>query len=141
MRAIKASSILALGFLALFAGSARADDVMNVTVPFAFVVGNHSFPAGRYEVDTVLNGNTDVFAIRSAATAASSLAMTKPANGVDPAGSRPALVFHRYENTYRLTQIWESDSQGRALTGLPAAKTAHGEAQLAPSDTYVVAGD
>ena len=140
MRAIKMSSILALGFLALCAGSARAHDVMNVTVPFAFVVGNHSFPAGRYEVDTVLNG-TDVFAIRSAASAASSLVMTTPANGADPAGSRPALVFHRYEKTYRLTQIWESGSQGRALTGLPAAKTAHGEAQLAPSDTYFVAAD
>ena len=48
MRAIKMSSMLALGFLAVSAGSARAADVMNVTVPFAFVVGNHSFPAGRY---------------------------------------------------------------------------------------------
>jgi hypothetical protein len=113
---------------------------MNVTVPFAFVVGNHAFPAGRYEVDTVLNG-TDVFAVRSAASAASSMAMTKPANGADPAGSRPALVFHRYENTYRLTQIWESGGQGRALTGLPAAKGVHGEAQLAPSDTYVIAAE
>ena len=140
MRAIKMSSMLALGFLTLSAASARAADVMNVTVPFAFVVGNHSFPAGRYEVDTIMDAN-DVFAIRGGAATVSGVAMTTPANGVDPAGSRPALVFHRYENTYRLTQIWESTNEGRALTGLPAARAAHGEAQLAPSGSYVISGD
>ena len=141
MRVIKISSLFALAFIVSFAGSARADDVMNVKVPFEFVVGNRSFPAGLYEVGTVTLGS-GVFAIRGADNTLASVAMTIPANGRDPVGSRPALVFHRYENTYRLSQIWESNTKGRALTGLPAQKAAGTDARLAASGpaTYVIQG-
>jgi hypothetical protein len=141
MRVIKISSVFALALIVSFAGSARADEVMKVKVPFEFVVGNRSFPAGLYEVGTVSLGS-GVFAIQGADNALASVAMTIPADGRDPVGSRPALVFHRYENTYRLSQIWESSTEGRALTGPPARKAAGAEARLAPSgpETYVIAG-
>jgi hypothetical protein len=36
-----------------------------------------------------------------------------------PAGDRgpgePALLFERYENTYRLTSIWESGIEGQSV--------------------------
>ena len=42
--------------------------------------------------------------------------LTIRAEGRDPAGTQPALVFTRSEHTYQLSQIWESPSDGRELT-------------------------
>ena len=42
-------------------------------------------------------------------------ALTVSAEGSDPAGERPALVFVRDENRYRLSQVWESSDEGLAV--------------------------
>ena len=68
--------------------------------------------------------------------------LTIPADGGDPAGNDPALVFMKYENTYRLSEIWESSGAGRALPGVPGAgKTARAETQTDPFEAraYVLA--
>jgi len=38
--------------------------------------------------------------------------LANPAGGRDPAGDKSVLIFTRYETQYRLTDIWESGSQG-----------------------------
>ena len=48
---------------------------------------------------------------------ASVFTLTVPAAGRDPAGNSPALTFRRYENHYRLTDIWQSAMEDRAITG------------------------
>jgi hypothetical protein len=42
-------------------------------------------------------------------------AMTNPADGRDPRGDDPVLVFNRYEKTYQLTEIWNCENQGSSL--------------------------
>jgi hypothetical protein len=48
----------------------------------------------------------------------STFALTNSASGFDPAGDQPALVFTKSENEYQLSEIWESNMDGRELPGL-----------------------
>ena len=77
---------------------------LNARIPFEFIVGDKTLAAGQYEVNTV--GITqDVLAIRGRESNDSviRLAMTR-----EPKESKPArLVFHRYGNSYFLSEVWE----------------------------------
>jgi hypothetical protein len=88
---------------------------MRVNVPFAFVVGHHQFSAGQYEIREV-DGAANVIAIEGISDPSSSgFVLTNAADGRDPAGDQPTLVFTRHEDQYRLTQIWDSTTEGREL--------------------------
>ena len=66
-------------------------------------------------------------------------ALTIPADDRDPNGSQPALVFTRFENTYQLSEIWTSGSDGRAIESSSRSRpTKHAGMITAPSDKYVV---
>jgi hypothetical protein len=100
--------VLAAACLVLGAGAARAG-TLEVTVPFSFMVQGQSFPAGEYRVTT----EGALVAIRGERTSQPSrFFLAMPATGVAPAGDHPALTFRRYENQYRLADIWESGSYG-----------------------------
>ena len=107
--------VLAVAFLGLCAGSARAEEVV-VNVPFPFVVHQQTMPAGEYVVERVGQG-PDALLIRRARGAGNSpaIVLTIPASGFDPAGDKPALTFTHDENVYRLSTIWESHAEGRTL--------------------------
>ena len=140
MGAIKKSSVFAAAFVGLFAGSARAEGIVTAKVPFPFVIGRQEFPAGHYDIRTEDFSGT-VVVIRGTDNRSASFALTIPADGRDPAGDQPALVFTRYENQYRLSQIWESSGEGRALR-VPSAtsKAARAGMETGPSalQTYVL---
>jgi hypothetical protein len=75
---------------------------------------------------------------------AGGFALTNPVERGNPAGDQPALVFTRYENGYRLSQIWESGTEGRELPGLRAGKkSARAEMPVSPSEgaIYVLAAN
>jgi hypothetical protein len=112
---VNKSWMLAVAFLGLCAGSARAEEVI-VTVPFPFVVQHQTMPAGEYVVERVGEG-PDALVIRRTKGLGNpaAIVLTNPASGVDPAGDKPALIFTRDENAYRLSAIWESHSEGRTL--------------------------
>jgi hypothetical protein len=131
MSAIRKSFGLIAMFLGLFVSSARAEGLVTVKVPFSFIVGHTEFPAGQYDIRSVEDIGA-VMSIEGEGTNQRSHAFvfTMPAVGGDPAGNEPALVFVRHENTYKLTEIWESGTEGRALEGLSAAdRTARAETQ------------
>ena len=70
------------------------------------------------------------------------MTLTMSADGRDPVDGQPALVFTRYENEYRLSQVWESDTVGRELPGFSATRQdTRAEPQSGPSEahSYVVA--
>ena len=95
------------------AARANASDVLDVKVPFPFVVHGQSFPAGQYTLERNELG-TSVFLIRGEKNNhASTFLKTVPAAGQDPSGDKPSLGFTRHENQYRLTQIWESRDEGQ----------------------------
>jgi hypothetical protein len=137
MRTIKTSAVLAAAFVGVFVGSASAQETVVANVPFPFVVRGEEFAAGRYEIRP--NGD-GVLSIRGKDNKSAIVVITIPADGRDPLGDRPSLVFTRFENVYRLSQIWEDGTEGRALQGLKGGARI-GRA-VDPSEellTYVVA--
>ena len=88
-----------------------------VNVPFPFVVRGQTLPAGAYVLQSD-DQDRAVMMIRGATAhhASTALVLTIPADGRDPAGDKPALTFTRVENQYRLSTVWESGTEGRALS-------------------------
>ena len=86
------------------------EDVVAI-IPFPFVVAGHTLPAGRYIVST-MNQNT----LRlHESTGPGMLVSTNDAlrSGSDDSSK---LVFHRYESTYFLSQVWITGSaRGREV--------------------------
>lgn len=117
MRTIKTSAVLAAALLGIFVGTARAQETVVAKVPFPFVVGGEEFAAGRYGIST----EEGVLSIRGLDNGGGGFAMTRPADGRDPAGSEPSLVFIRYENQYLLSEIWDSSTEGFAISEKSAA--------------------
>jgi hypothetical protein len=114
--AIRKSLTLTAVFLGLCVGSAHAEEVI-VKVPFPFVVRGQTLPAGEYVLQPV-SQDLAVMMIRggNAHHESNALVLTSPADGRDPAGDKPALVFTRVENQYRLSAVWESGTEGRTLS-------------------------
>jgi hypothetical protein len=141
MRGLKKTAILAAALVGIFAGTAGAEERLVAKVPFSFVLRGEQFPAGRYEIRTDMRG---IASVRGMDNRAASFAFTMPADGHDPVGADPALVFTEYENTYRLSEIWLSDEEGQAIESSASAKPrAMGRAAMAPAAggvaSYVVA--
>lgn len=96
------------------AGIARAQDTLEVKVPFPFLVNGHTMPAGNYTISRDSMASS-VFLIRG--DKAGTFVATVPSGGHDPAGNRPSLQFVRHENQYKLSSIWESANDGLVLVG------------------------
>lgn len=108
---IKKVGLLAAAFLVVGSGSARASTI-EVKVPFPFVIHGQTLSAGQYRVSD--DGGVVQY-LGEKGNKASMFVMTMPASGHDPAGNSPALTFRRYENQYRLTDVWQSAMQGREI--------------------------
>ena len=106
------STILTATLLGLFAGTSRAQEVITARISFSFIASNEQFPAGRY----VFTETDGVLTMRGWDNEKGIFALTVPADSRDPNGDQPALVFTRYENTYKLAEIWNSEHDGSALT-------------------------
>ena len=120
MRSIMTKSVVLAGAFLLVAGAtgnAAASNVVDIKVPFSFVVNGESFPAGRYMVERD-DSSPSVLLIRGEhGNHSAAFVSTMAAGGHDPAGTAPALVFTHDENQYRLSSVWESGSEGWKLTG------------------------
>ena len=141
MSVIKTSSVLAAVFLGMFVSSARAEETLVAQVPFPFIVSGTELPAGHYDI----SNDQGLLSIRGTDnTAAAIFALAVPADGRDPDGAQPALVFTRYENEYVLAQIWESSTEGLTLhESSNISRLGRAEAPPAASDasTVVVVAD
>lgn len=114
---LKRSLVLAAVCAGMTGTQAYAQDTITARVPFDFVVHGETFHAGRYEVRmNAAVGSADVVSVRGQDGNAFAFVLTTPASGHDPKGTEPALVFTRHENTYVLSQVWESDTVGRELS-------------------------
>jgi hypothetical protein len=109
----KSSFVFAVILLGLFAGRARAEERLVVTVPFDFVVRGETLPAGRYEVFE--GSDRSVLMIRGESSKAVAVALSTPADGTDPRGTEPTLVFSHVENRYVLSQVWDDATDGRQV--------------------------
>jgi hypothetical protein len=96
----------------LASGTARAAN-LEVNVPFSFIVNHETFPAGRYHIEQDSLAGPTVWTIRGMNTPQAAIIVTHEAGGQGP--SKPALQFERRENQYRLSNIWESPTEGQTI--------------------------
>jgi hypothetical protein len=105
------SAMLGAAFL-LASGTARAAN-LEVNVPFSFIVNHETFPAGRYQIEQDSLAGPTVWTIRGMNTSQTAIFVTHEAGGQGP--SRPSLQFEHRENQYRLSNIWESPTEGQTI--------------------------
>jgi hypothetical protein len=113
---VKTSCLLAAAIFVFAVGTARAGEV-DVKVPFPFLVHDRVLPAGEYHLESDALDPSIIMIRGEKGTRTAVAVLTMPADGHDPAGDKPALMFTRHETQYRLTDIWESNSEGREIAG------------------------
>jgi len=92
-------------------------DVVGV-IPFPFAVAGHTLPAGTYIVSRV-NNNT----LRIHESMRPGILVVTNAAQRSKFDNSSKLVFHRYENSYFLSQVWiTGNNQGREVLPSPAEK-------------------
>ena len=115
MRTMSRKSLLFVAPLLLIGSVARADSILETTVPFPFMVQNHLMPAGQYRIERgtlhpsllVIRGERGIHATL--------VTLTNEAPGRDPAGDKATLVFTRHEKTYQLKDVWENNTVGEEI--------------------------
>lgn len=117
---MKRATFVILATLSLAATSlvAQSKPVIKVNVPFNFMVGAKTLPAGEYRIQTerpnlVLIQSTDS---KSNTNLTAHSAQDTQMNGV------AALRFNRYGDRYFLSQIWTGSDQGQELPPSRAEK-------------------
>ncbi len=112
-RALVMTTLFVLSFL-VAAQVVQADEPMLVNIPFAFVAGNVTLPAGEYRVQK-LDRNLAVVLIRCSDANASAMVLSNAAQAKE-IQTQSKLVFNRYGNRYFLSQVWAAGSiRGRQL--------------------------
>ena len=104
--------IVAIAFAtAVVSAQAQSAKTLVSNVPFEFIVGDQTLPAGEYQINRSL-GNA--LRIQTSDSAASVSRLT---NEVQSRRNKHArLVFHRYGDTYFLAEVWTGGGDiGRRL--------------------------
>ena len=93
---------------------AQAQEPMVVNIPFDFVVGGTTLPAGEYSVKT--SGPVRTLLLIDRQDPSASIFMGTNAIIASEPKSESKLVFNRYGDRYFLSQVWSSgNSCGRLL--------------------------
>jgi len=108
---------IAVALLAVTAGYAQSKAQLIADIPFEFTVGQKVLPAGEYTVNASAAPGVLVIGGRDASVFTQTIPSSTNSGTVP--GSK--LVFHRYGNTYFLSQVWNAASQ-RGYR-LPKSKT------------------
>jgi hypothetical protein len=107
---------------------------LTATVPFEFMVGSKTMPAGDYRISSA--SSAEALTIAGGEKESSALALTRPVgNDADHAGET-VLVFHRYGDHYALSQIW--DDSMKVAREIPMSRTEREMAKAAPVEKVTV---
>jgi hypothetical protein len=118
MKKISIVSLFVLWVLSLYprVGYAQASNhsALTVKVPFEFVVGNQTFPAGTYKFRSLLNSvpgkaTIDVLEVRSTEGRLYRAIVTDVVGSEEP--SHPRVVFTRSGDRTFLAEVWELGRQ------------------------------
>ena len=105
--------------VAMVSARVQASFPLGVNIPFDFVVGKQTLPAGEYRIERLFSDKLDALLIRSTDGRASTIMMTMAVLANDWQ-SESKLVFNRYGDQYFLSQIWTAGNKsGRELYKSP----------------------
>lgn len=105
LTAVALLSLLVTLAMSSFANSGR----ILVDIPFAFTAGKVALPAGKYVVEQT-SSMGGVLLIRDTQSKDQAFVTVMSGDTGKMAPSKATLVFHRYGDTYFLSQIWEQGS-------------------------------
>jgi hypothetical protein len=97
---------------------AHADDSVVAKVPFAFVVGTSTLPAGDYVI-TRNATHPELVSIAKADGAQTTLVLTRGAAEIDK--EQPALSFERIGKVVYLTEVTLGPGNSREIRSVPSA--------------------
>ncbi len=97
---------------AVVSANAQSPNRVMADIPFEFVVGDKTLPAGKYSVTPVTAGGA--LAIQKTDGRNSVLRLSDLAER-DRNKTHARLVFHRYGQSYFLAEVWNGESIGRQL--------------------------
>src|SRR5689334_7546019 len=114
----KRNVLLALAALLIGAGSAYPQSA-KFKVPFQFITDSMVMPAGKYSIKSAIpdSGDSGVLIIQSldSKTARSRFLNTNPLAESVGATDQYKLVFHCYDDSCFLAQVWTGENTGRQL--------------------------
>src|SRR5258705_4356921 len=95
--------------------SAQSERIRVINIPFSFIVGQKTLPAGEYTFEPNRKDSDNVWLVQSKEGHASALFKTNTVRASETQ-EEARLVFHRYGGQYFLSQIWTpGDNTGREL--------------------------
>jgi len=122
------SVLFALTVLLLATAAQAQTTNVKATIPFDFVVGDHSYSAGEYTVKS-MSQDSPAVRVDNADESEKGITFAHTCRNLNPAEGT-TLVFQRLGDNYFLYQIWtEGNTAGREF---PMSKT---QVQLAKNDS------
>ena len=121
--------------LSLFGAVASANHAQRQTanIPFDFVIGDQTMPAGEYSVDSITNGG-ETLRVRGTDNNTSAVRLSTPVQQLMPA-NKGRLVFRKYQDQYFLSEVWTSgDTTGRRILRSAREKELDREIAALPKD-------
>jgi hypothetical protein len=89
---------------------------IQANVPFAFVVGNTTLPAGKYDIKVLDGESANVLELRSVSGHTSVVFDTENTETrADQFVSKGEFVFDKFGDTYFLSQVWMAGSNSGSL--------------------------
>jgi hypothetical protein len=115
-RLLYAFMLLGIIVAANIAAQAQGVRRMVVNVPFDFVVGKQTLPAGTYTFKQMMRDNDKMLLVQSADLRTAQSAQTSPVEASAATESAPRLDFRRYGDKYFLARVWAAGQMtGREL--------------------------
>ncbi len=99
MKTLKVLAIVSL--FVLVAPAFAQVRIIQADVPFDFIVGNRTMPAGEYSL--ALNGSGALRVSQTSGNEITGITAVQVAGSVDPT---PRLLFHRYGARHYLVEVW-----------------------------------
>ena len=136
-QAIRSFTILGL-LLVMSAVSVRAQSQRNevTKIPFSFIVGDKTLPAGAYRIEPNSRNYDKVWLVQSSDGDASALFSTIPTRSFETQ-EKSKLVFRKYGDQYFLAEVW-TESNGLILAETPAEKEMRASAGTSKYTTMAV---
>jgi len=121
--------LVAVALAAAVVSANAQSNPIKANIPFEFVVGDKTLPAGTYIAKPATNGGA--LTIQSADGKNSAVRMTGPTEQKNK--SRARMVFHRYGHNYFLAQVWNGENTGRELAKSKQERAVERELASIPS--------
>ena len=125
--------------LTAVAVSAQSERIRVINIPFSFIVGQKTLPAGEYTLEPNRKDSDNVWLVQSKEGHASALFTTNTVRASETQ-AEARLVFHRYGGQYFLSQIWTpGGNTGRELL-MPRLESQLAKSSIERQTTILASG-